>query len=182
MNINTEKDTSATPPLTPSEIAIGLFLACLFSLNLFAVASSYENWPFTPAPMFAHYIDANTPRYAFVFEGIYEDGTTRKLHYNDVGAHWSLGRFFFKYVYGSVEAGGVFTEFSNDSKAAFEKRLSKFFTVFVREHNEQQRFKTGRIAQIRLLVQPLDKDDDRPHEVGVYSSATKSFTHMWGQE
>lgn len=152
-------------------------LATLLGLNLTATILGFENWPFTPAPMFAHYIDAETPRYAFEYRAHFENGTEAALNYPSVGAHWALNRFFFKYVYGSAEAESVFAEFPQDSVQAFEARLSAFFSAFVKMYAQRQNIQPEELKQIDLLVHPLHDSMKQAHFVGTFLVKEQIFSH-----
>ncbi|MCB0336149.1 MAG: hypothetical protein KDD62_07575 [Bdellovibrionales bacterium] len=131
----------------------------LIGVNVLAAAIPFEQWPLTNAPMFAHYVNQDTPRFAFEFKGENQAGEELSLGYYSVGAPWSLMRYFFKYVYGSQDFRSVFAHFSNDSPEEFKNRLEIFFTAFVKEYSE--RFpNTSPLVSVRLMLSRLGWDDD----------------------
>lgn len=143
-----------------------------------AVFIPFENWPFTPAPMFAHYVGPETPRYRFIFKADLDDGTSKEVGYPSVGANWSLMRFFFKYIYGSAEPGSVFNVFPNDSKSDFEQRLTIFFKAFSKLYGLKH--PQNSIRSIKLLVgklAPSSKKIIETHEVGIFEQ--EGFSMTW---
>ncbi len=160
--------------------AVTLFFAAILLPNLVAIICGVEDWPYTPAPMFAHYVDNSTPRYSFGFVAKLSDGSTKELGYYSVGANWSLMRFFFKYVYGSVDHSSVFEEYPSDTKSAFESRLTKFFSAFVTEYEKRSNgVKVSALILQARKLEPNSKKFLEFHEVGVFKDG--AFTHTYGK-
>ena len=151
---------------------LSIVATAILGANFWAVLFEVEDWPLTPAPMFAHYVDSKTPRYRFSFDATFEDGSTKSLAYHSIGANWSLMRFFFKYIYGATPSGGVFAQFEEDSKAAFTERLSKFFQVFSSEYKRRH---SKNVDEIELWVELLDSENSPQsrHLVGTFNSIFK---------
>ncbi len=156
-------------------IILSILTAVLLIPNLLAITFAIEDWPLTPAPMFAHYVDSTTPRYRFVFNGELADNTQKSLGFYSAGANWSLMRYFFKYVYGATPSGGVFAIFESDSADAFSNRLGKFFKSFSIEVEKRE---TVRLKHIELWLESLS-EDNLTHEkklVGIFDCTTSKFT------
>lgn len=163
------------------KILVIIFIFCVLAPNFCVIIRGHEDWPYTPAPMFAHYIDENTPRFAFNFTGEFDDGSSKKLGYYSVGANWSLMRLFFKYVYGAMDPGSVFEEFPNDNLASFETRLTRFFRAFTNEYSKRN-MNTAKLIRIKLSVAklaPKSNEELESHTVGFFENG--SFKHSWGK-
>ncbi len=164
------------------KVLVLAFMAAVVTPNLIAIAIPIEVWPYTNAPMFAHRVAPDTPRYAFVFEGHPVDGDVVELGYYSAGARWSLMRFFFKFVYGATPAGEEFCVFPDDTRERMERRLGDFFAVFVDRYHER----APRDVPLRRLVLDLARlegpDNQRVdrRRLGVYDVATRSYRHQWG--
>jgi hypothetical protein len=154
----------------------GLIILIFIFPNLYAVIRGRESYPFTPAPMFAHYIGKKSNFYDFVFIG---EGDTAEAsvfpkhpgHRNEL----AIKRFFFDRIYGSVEKNSPFWSNHSDDKEQFEQRLASFFKVYFNEL-EKSGFK-----RIRLVVIQYDHryTESASHTVGTFDLSTKLFTHTW---
>ena len=154
-------------------------MAAVVIPNLVAIAVPFESWPYTNAPMFAHRVAPDTQRYAFVFEGRRDDGGVVELGFYSAGARWSLMRYFFKFVYGAAPAGGEFCVYPDDDRAALEKRLGEFFTVFAERYRDREPA-GAHLARIVLRLARLEgADNDRVESwrVGVFDVATGTYRH-----
>jgi hypothetical protein len=87
------------------EILAGAFIVAILAPNLWALIHPYEDWPYSSLPMYAHYVGEDTPRFKFVFVAELEDGREKEVSPYSIGLDYAAMRFFFKYVYGSVEPG-----------------------------------------------------------------------------
>jgi len=162
------------------KLTITLFALAILTPNIAAVVGGFEDWPFTPAPMFAHYLGPGSERYSFTFKGEFSDGSTKQVGYYSVGANWSLLRFFFKYVYGAAGRKSVFTQFPADSKEQFEERLSIFFSAFAKEY--ERRNPASALKRLNLVVNKLLPEataEGEAHRVGYYSVSEGRFRHTW---
>jgi len=165
-------------------IVIGLFLIP----EITAVVLPLENWPFTCAPMFAHYVGEGTARYRFRFIAEYakESRPPREISINDIGLRQiKVMRYFFGKVYGSIDPRAPWGHFPNDTQEAFEARLSRFFhglTLQMKKKKKGKKYAKG-LKGIRLEVIRLDIQN-RPgevHTVGRYSVKERRFAHGWGR-
>lgn len=155
-------------------------MAAVIVPNLIAVALQVESWPYTNAPMFAHRVAPDTPRYAFVFIGQTHAGSEVELGYYSAGARWSLLRMFFKFVYGAAPQGGVFSVYRNDDRVHFERRLSEFFAAFVERYHDRPNAQP--LRAVVLGVAPLTGAENRrgaTRRVGVFDVSTGRYTHEW---
>jgi hypothetical protein len=153
------------------------FIILLFLIpNICSLLFGHESFPFTPAPMFTHYVDKNSHVYEFQFDGLSDTGVVKlKPYHKDNKGFLSENRFFFDQIYGSVEHNYPIGTVKNDSKERFTRRLSSFFSVYF-DYPEARN-----VRQIKLVVNEYDKDYKRTasHVVGVYDNLTKEFKHTW---
>jgi len=154
-----------------------VFIILLFVLpNLYSVIFGHESYPFTPAPMFTHYVDEKSDFYEFLFFGETDTGEVKlKARHQHNTSVVSQNRFFFDQIYGSVEHNYPIGTVKEDSKKAFETRLTQFFIIYF-DYPE-----ASKIRQIKLVVNKYDynyKLTDA-HVVGIYDNQTKQFTHTW---
>lgn len=163
------------------KLAVIVFSVAFVAPNLWAIVSPYEDWPYTSLPMYAHYVDQDTPRYRFIFVGEFADGGEEEVTAYSVGVDYAAMRFFLMYVYGSVEtAASPFNRFPNDDRAAFEDRLSRFFGAYAWRYAD--RFPERPLRGIRLQVAQLqwpDNDVGEVHEIGRHDVAAGRFIHSW---
>jgi hypothetical protein len=160
---------------------VGAFIALFLAPNLAALVVPYEEFPYTSAPMFAHYASANTPRYHLRFVAEVDGADREVIAPSMLGAPGTpLARLFFGHVYGSIEPSSPFGVRGPDTPAAFEARLSRFFgavvTVLERRDPTWQRPTHIRLDAVRLTP---DNRDETVHTVGYYSVAAGRFTHTW---
>ena len=159
-----------------------VFILAVLLPNLWAVISPYENWPFTCAPMFAHYVDDETPRYRFAFEVQFDDGSKDEVGYYSAGLNWSVMRFFFKWVYGATPSGGVFALYQNDTREAFENRLSTFFVAFLEALSSRVAPKIPLKLTLRAVRLNGENRDGESHKVGVFDIESQRFHLTWKNE
>ncbi|HEY1025733.1 MAG TPA: hypothetical protein VGE26_11255 [Sphingobacteriaceae bacterium] len=162
----------------------GKFFAAMVMLlfilpNLAAVIIGRESYPFTPAPMFAHYIGdrSNFYDFAFIAEGdSLETAVVPKHpeHRNEL----AIKRFFFDRIYGSVERNSPLWSNNNDDRNQLETRLNKFFSTYFKDLDG------GGYKRIRLEVKQYDHKyaELASHTVGVFDLSTKHFTHTWSSQ
>jgi len=160
-----------------------IYAACVILLflvpNVYAILNGKESYPFTPAPMFGHYIGDQSAFYDFVFVAIGESGEKKVLpshpeHKNRL----AIKRFFFDRVYGSVEKNSPLWDNEHDSKEEFEQRLSSFFSAYFKDLD-----KSG-FSSIRLDVKKYNKDykELTSHTVGSFNLSTQHFTQTWNSK
>jgi hypothetical protein len=157
-----------------------IFIILLFLIpNVYSLISGHESFPFTPAPMFTHYVEKNSHFYEFQFIGK-KDAAEVKLkafHKHNTG-FLSQNRFFFDQVYGSVEQNYPIGTVKQDGKKEFEQRVAKFFNVYF-DYPEAKK-----MEQIKLVVNEYDNSFKLTdaHVVGIYDNQTKQFNHIWGSQ
>lgn len=163
--------------------AVGIM--ALFVLpNAYVVIKGTEDFPFTCAPMFGHYIGESTYLYDFKFIG---EGTNteKQLHpvCHGISEMWSM-RLLFNKVYGSMEPHSPFGDHVNDSSEQFEARLSEYFARYFNPADEAFAKTNGDFSNIRAVRFEIDqytrqKEKLTTHVVGYYNPSTKTFTHTW---
>lgn len=159
-----------------------IYAACVFLAfilpNLYAVIKGRESYPFTPAPMFSHYIGDTTKFYDFVFIAEWDSfervvDPEHSEHKNQL----AIKRFFFDRVYGSVEKNSPLWNEENDNKEKLEKRMSNFFSVYFKH------LQNSDIKSIRLEITEYDHNYTAiaSHQAGSFFFSTKHFIHSWGK-
>ena len=159
--------------------AASIFIVAFLLPNLWAFVDPYETFPYTSAPMFAHYVGEDTPRYRFRFV-TESGGEEHELRATDLGlAGVEFTRYFFGHVYGSTDPTTPFAIAGEDTPADFEARLSAFFgdvqTVLERQNAKQ-------LSGLRLELVRLDADnrDADVWVVGHYDTTTHRFSRTQG--
>jgi hypothetical protein len=166
--------------MKPTQKVYALWVMAAFLLpNLYVMCTGHESFPFTHAPMFAHYIDETTLFYDVEFIG--QKGQQETLLYPSYKTPLPtkdrvIRRFFFNKVYGSVEASS-FSHFEQDTQEQFIKRLELFFAAYF---GYLQTDKLG-IQTVRLEVHQYDTDYQlkEKHTLGYYDVSTGKFQYTW---
>jgi len=171
------------PAIGRRAIIVGSAVSFAFLLlNLWPLIDPFEDFPLTSAPMFAHYVNTETPRYRFRLTAERAGGEVREIRATDLGlAGVEFSRDFFGSVYGSIDRHSPFAPHGADSPAAFRARLRAFFGdmahVLRRRNPERWRdLRRIRLAVVRLGERNQDLD---AHEVGFYTVDSGRFTHTW---
>ena len=159
-------------------LAVG-FMAAVLLPNLIAIALPAESWPYTNAPMFAHRVAPDTPRYALVLEGHRRDGEVVELSYYSVGARWSLWRYFLKFVYGAPPSGREFCVFPDDDRAHLEERLSVFLNAFADRYHARSQPPLDRMVLKLARLSGPDNRRDGVRRLGTFDVAEKTYRHEW---
>lgn len=178
-----ERRTSEAARLRRSEILAALFIAAFLLPNLATLVVPFEKFPYSSAPMFAHYVAEEVPRYRFRFMAeTAGGGEERELKGAQIGLrHVDLSRYFFGSVYGSIDPLSPFGHHRDESREAFEARLSRFFGDFARVLGRRDPEAARGLAGIRLeLVRLGDQPYGEIRVVGRYDVAADRFTHSWG--
>jgi len=166
-----------------SELLAGVFIAAVLLPQLAALVVPYEEFPYTSAPMFAHYVGPDTPRYRFRFVAERGDGSAeREIRATDLGLNGvELSRYFLGSIYGSMDPLSPFGHHGGDTPEAFEARLSTFFRDATTVLERRGGAAPGQLSGIRLEVVRLEggNRDGEVHVVGRYDVASHHFTHTW---
>ena len=169
------------------ELAAAAVITAILLPNLAALVVPYESFPYTSAPMFAHYTGPGTQRYRLRIVVEPADGRPeRELHAADLGMRGvSFSRSFFGDVYGSIDPYSPFGHHPGDTPRVFEERLGRYLgRVAAALARRDTTGAWGRLAGLRLEAVRLDaaKRDVETHVVGRYDAATRRFVHQWGHE
>ncbi|MDO1449472.1 hypothetical protein Q0590_24565 [Rhodocytophaga aerolata] len=163
---------------TQKVYAVSVMVAFLLP-NLYVMYSGHESFPFTHAPMFAHYIDETTLFYDFEFIG--QKGHQETFLYPSYESPLPskdrvIRRFFFNKVYGSMEASS-FSHFEHDTQEQFIRRLELFFASYFGylQHD------TLGIQTVRLEVHQYNADYQltEKHTLGYFDVSTGKFQYTW---
>ena len=168
------------------DVFAAIVIAAFLVPNVAAVITPYEEFPYTSAPMFAHYVDKEaTARFALRFIAEMNDGrpdaqiTPRQLGVAGV----PFSRYFFSHVYGSTDPRSPFG-YRADTPAAFEQRNEVFFERAVSVLRRRNADRWTHLSRIRLEAFRIGADGNAAevHVVGHYDVASRQFTHTWRQQ
>jgi hypothetical protein len=175
---------TGTPGRRWREAGASLFIAAFLLPNLTAVVRPYESFPYTSAPMFAHYVGPQTPRYRLRMTAETADGgRERELRAADLGLNGiDFTRYFFGTVYGSVDPYSPFGNHPGDDRAAFEARVGSFFDRVTTVLRRRDPAAWERLARVRLEAVRLTErnHDGEARLVGHYDVASHRFVHRGG--
>jgi hypothetical protein len=173
-------DTPKT--LTPIQKIYAVIIMSLFAApNIYYMVTGGEDFPFTSAPMFGHYIGKGTQFYSFRFIGEF-DGVEKVLPPR-LGKNSEIAtlRFFFSKIYGSCEELSPFGNHPDDSSRRLEERLATYFKGYLAALPEAGYTDINGLQRIRLEVWRYNSQDevDAKHVVGRYTISTEKFMHQW---
>jgi hypothetical protein len=162
----------------------GAVASALFLLpHIAALVHPYEEFPYTSAPMFAHYVGPETPRYRFRFAAEFADGRPAvEFRGPDLGLRGvEFTRYFFSTVYGSVHPHSPFAPHRQDTPAAFEARMTRALADMATVLRRRDPARWQGLAGVRLEVVRLGAGNREvdAHEVGVFSLDSGRFVHTW---
>ncbi|WP_345752395.1 hypothetical protein [Microbacterium rhizophilus] len=155
--------------------------AALLIPNAYVIALGVEDFPFTVAPMFAQYVDEDTPLYTFRMEGV-RDGVAEPLPLeNTAWGELKLMRQFASFAYSPLTETSPFRDPDRATltPTQFDARLSGFFgplTDFLRDHG-------GVVYDTVVLhVDIVDGAGEllETAVVGHYDTATRRYTQTYG--
>ena len=114
-------------PSRGARVAVALLATAILGLELRAIAGPYEDWPFSSAPMFAYYHDADWPLFELGLEVEIAPGSERQI---DPRADLGIGEIAFKRLlfadyYGSIDPAHPAGHHENDSPERFRQRMSE---------------------------------------------------------
>jgi len=180
---------TAPPPaplLSRRDRAAAVLIAAVLLPNLAVLVWPYEHFPFSSAPMFAHYVTHESPRYRFRFVAEPADGGAEwELHARDVGLrNVELHRHFFGFVYGSHDPRSPYGHHPPHDREQFQARVESFLQRFASVAERNAPGARTAFVGIRLELARLDEQnrDGEVRVVGRYDRATERFLHTWGVE
>jgi hypothetical protein len=147
--------------------------------NIFVIALGIEDFPFTTAPMFAHYVGPETELYVFRFEGV-ADETAEPLPIAEIGREErALMRQFTNWYYRPLTPTSPLRDIAPDSGTPeeFTTRMTEFFgpiADFLRERRAIE------YDSIELHVDITDSEGrviDSRH-VGTYDAVARTYTQL----
>jgi hypothetical protein len=178
---------SRVEPKVPSERwgrRFGVVASLVFLLpHVLTIVSPHEEFPFTSAPMFAHYLGEATPRYRFLFTAEFDDSRSpQEVRGAQLGvAGVEFTRYFFGKVYRSIDPDSPFTGPGSDTPAAFEGRMTTFLGRMAAVLQRRDPVRWRGLQRLRLEVVRMDARNHPVdvHEVGVYQVSAGRFFHTW---
>lgn len=157
-----------------------MLAAALLIPNLVVIVTGTEDFPFTTAPMFAHYVGPDTELYAFRFEGV-NDGVSEPLPIEET----NLGvvetqRRLVSWFYRPMTDTSPFRDLSgaSDDRKAFESGMAGFFGPIVDDLQDRRSLS---FDEVELYVDIVDSGGT-PLEsrlVGSYDPATRVYTQTY---
>jgi hypothetical protein len=176
------------PPPRPRsrDLLATVFIVAMLVPNLAALVLPFEHFPYSSAPMFAHYVADDVPLYRFRFVAEPAAGPPeREVFPNEVGLlNVEFYRHFFGSVYGSIDPRSPYGHHVGDSPAAFEARLGRLFRDLVALLPREGTDPLEDLAGIRLELVRWDaaEADLDLRIIGRYDVAAERFTHTWRSE
>jgi hypothetical protein len=149
--------------------------------NLVVVALGVEDFPFTTAPMFAHYVGPDTELYSFRIEGV-RDGVAAPLPLAETNLDpREVQRALASWFYRPDAPTAPFRDVTgrSDDPAVFATEMAGFFrplTDFLRDERSLT------YDAVELYVDTTDTDGNRiaTTHVGEYDPATDRYTQLTG--
>ncbi|GAA3664780.1 hypothetical protein [Microbacterium marinilacus] len=182
-----------TPPLASllrDRVLPVVVAAVVLVPNVWVIARGVEDFPFTVAPMFAHYVDADTRLYAFRFEGVRGEGTGRDgsarersepLPIERTGhSEVELMRYFASFVYAPLDETAPFRQL--DPADAAPDRLAERMSGFIGALADRLRAGGEAYDRVDVYVDAVDGTGAPLGTalVGRYDTATRQYTHSYG--
>ena len=157
-------DERAAWPSRPAKLAAAALAAVVLGLELWAIRGPHEDWPFTSAPMFAYYHDADWPLFELVLYAEVAPGSEKPI---DPRAELGIGEIAFKRLlfadyYGSIDPRHPAGHHQDDSPERFRLRLSEFCRSVARVYLQR----TGTPARkIRVEVARIEQQRNASGEL-----------------
>lgn len=166
---------------TRSAILPVLVSAALVIPNLIVIALGVEDFPFTTAPMFAHYVGPDTTLYAFRLEGV-RAGVAEPLPIQETNLDTrEVQRQLASWFYRPMTDTSPFRDVSGASSgpAAFEATMVEFFrpiTDFLRDRRALA------YDSVDLYVDVVDSSGGliETKRVGTYDTSAQRYTQVYG--
>jgi hypothetical protein len=159
-------------PSRRTKLAATALAGAVLGLELWAIEGPREDWPFTSAPMFAYYHDADWPLFELNLYAELSTGSERPI---EPRAELGIGEIAFKRLlfadyYGSIDPHHPAGHHENDSPELFQQRLSEFCRKVARAFAER----TGAPARkIRLEVARVEQQRNARGELEVKGAAER---------
>lgn len=163
-----------------SAIVPVLVSAAVLIPNLIVIGLGVEDFPFTTAPMFAHYVGPETELYAFRLEGV-RDGVSEPLPIEETNLDpREVQRQLASWFYRPMTDTAPFRDLSGDpsDEQAFESTMSGFFTPLT-DFLEDARSTTYDSVDLYVDVANSSGDVLRTALVGSYDTSTGRYTHEY---
>lgn len=152
----------------------------LLAPNVAVVALGTEDFPFTSAPMFAHYVGPETTLYEFRFEGVVGDESA-ELPYGELGyTKRNLMRGFASFFYRPLSSTAPFRDLdpSAGTPEHFAEVMAGYFGPIAEFLRDARGLEYNRID---LYVEVVDSSGTllRTELVGSYDVAADRYTHLY---
>jgi hypothetical protein len=159
-------------PSRCAKLGVAVLATTVLGLELWAIQGPHEDWPFTSAPMFAYYHDADWPLFELNLYAVTAPGSEKPI---DPRTELGIGEIAFKRLlfadyYGSIDPRHPAGHHDNDSPERFRQRLSDFCRKVARAFAER----TGTPARrIRVEVARIEQQRSASGELQVKSVAER---------
>jgi hypothetical protein len=115
-------------PSRGAKVGVAALAVAVLALELWAILAPHEDWPFTSAPMFAYYHDADWPLFELNLYAESAPGSEKRI---EPSTELGIGEIAFKRLlfadyYGSIDPRHPAGHHDNDSPERFRQRLSEF--------------------------------------------------------
>ncbi len=126
-------------PSRRAQIAVALLAAAVLGLELRAILGPHEDWPFSSAPMFAYYHDADWPLFELNLYAETAPGVERPIEpRGDIGiGEIAFKRLLFADYYGSIDPWHPAGHHADDSPERFRLRMSELCRKVARAFRER---------------------------------------------
>lgn len=165
---------------TRSLILPAVVSAVILIPNLVVIALGVEDFPFTTAPMFAHYVGPETKLYALRLEGV-RDGTAEPFPIQETNLNpIEFQRQLASWYYRPMTDTAPFRDLSGESSTpeGFASVMSDYFgelTDFLRDQRGIS------YDAVELYVDIVDSSGNpiATEPVGTYDTATQTYTQTY---
>lgn len=149
--------------------------------NVLVVSLGIEDFPFTCAPMFGHYVGTETDLYVFKFVGV-KDNSRVFIKAEENGRPESVfTRQFFSKVYGSTDTLSPFSSYLDDSPDKFNQRMNDFFIAY---WTFLSRKKNKDFDQIDLILEKVSSTGKplQSYLLGYFNTKDRKYYHSYSKE
>jgi hypothetical protein len=155
-------------PSSYAQVAVAVLAASLLGLQLWAILGPREDWPFSSAPMFAYYHDADWPLFELNLYAETPAGSEKAI---DPRADLGIGEIAFKRQlfadhYGSIDPAHPAGHHEDDSPERFRQRMSELCRKIARAFQQRS---GAPVRKIRVEVARVEQRRNAEGELEVKS-------------
>ena len=155
-------------PSRNAQVAVAVLAATLLGLQLRAILGPREDWPFSSAPMFAYYHDADWPLFELNLYAETPAGSEKAI---DPRADLGIGEIAFKRqlfadYYGSIDPAHPAGRHEDDSPERFRQRMSELCRKAARAFQQRS---GAPVRKIRVEVARVEQQRNAEGELELKS-------------